>query len=87
MSTHESMREDIPTRGGPVSVVRWTTGKITIENAPVFLTPRLAEKIAEALISCTRFCAAFGYSTRTPHPDRWGKRKRSPRATNTKKGA
>lgn len=76
MSTHESMREDIPVRGhdGPISVVRWTNGKITIENAPVFLTPRMAERIAEALLSCVKFRAAFGYSTKMPHPDRYARR-------------
>lgn len=85
MGTHESMREDIPVRGndGPISVVRWTNGKITIENAPVFLTPRMAKKIADALVSCTKFRAAFGYSTATPHPDRYGRR--SPRAKDPKK--
>lgn len=69
MGARGSFHEDIRLRGGDViRVVRWSNGKITIENAPVFLTVRQAEKIAAALVSCASYRAANGYSTKTPHP-------------------
>lgn len=64
------MREEIQTRSGIIEVVRWSNGKITIEAENDMFTPVQARKVAAALVSCAKYRAADGYSTKAPHPER-----------------